>query len=156
MSKIRERAIGAGIAVAVAGGAFWGIAAANASSRAPADEPEAPGYVVVPREEPAPVVVPESARKPDPADAPLDIGSAVDVAYIQAFRRISGGTKLDTIASDNVPAFGRNLCSGIDDGATLAQLTKAADLLEVPRDVFRAVIATSEAYYCREHIGYNI
>lgn len=70
MSKIRERAIGAGIAVAVAGGAFWGIAAANASSRAPADEPEAPGYVVVPREEPAPVVVPESARKPDPADAP--------------------------------------------------------------------------------------
>ena len=41
MSKMRERMIGAGVTVVVAGGAFWGITAANADEAPPAATTEA-------------------------------------------------------------------------------------------------------------------
>lgn len=84
MSKIRERLIGGGIAVAVAGGAFWAITAANATeSPEPDPTPEAtaePGhYSTIESQDPIEYVAPEPAVvEAPPADIPVEAPPVVE------------------------------------------------------------------------------
>lgn len=68
MSKIKERLIGAGVTVAVAGGAFWAIAVANAGE-APVSVPK-PVETVTGEHTARPTITPMPEPTPAPAAEP--------------------------------------------------------------------------------------
>lgn len=69
MSKIRERLIGGGITLAVAGGAFWGITAANADDDVPPATEPSPTVTVAPKPTPTATPAPVITPTPEPPGA---------------------------------------------------------------------------------------
>lgn len=117
--QIRGAVIGAALAVVVAVG-LTGSSAAEASS--------------------------PDAAPPAAVSGGVSSSTSDDARYSAAVKSVAAGTKLADIS--DVPQFGRDLCSGISDGATTADLTKLGDLLGVSRPTFKSVVALSVAYYC--------
>jgi len=80
-------------------------------------------------------------------------GSAVDGSFLISVRAISAGSNMSRIADADVIAMGHTFCSAIDAGITAADFKTSADLMGIPRGTYRAVLATSEAFYCPSHLG---
>jgi len=80
-------------------------------------------------------------------------GSAVDGSFLISVRAISAGSNIARIADADVIAMGHTFCSAIDAGISAADFKTSADLMDIPRGTYRAVLATSEAFYCPSHLG---
>jgi len=80
-------------------------------------------------------------------------GSAVDASYLISVRAISAGSNISRIADADVIAMGKTFCSAIDAWITATDFKTSSDLMGIPRGTYRAVLATSEAFYCPSHLG---
>ena len=80
-------------------------------------------------------------------------GSAVDGSFLISVRAISAGSNIARIADADVIAMGHTFCSASDAGISAADFKTSADLMDIPRGTYRAVLATSEAFYCPSHLG---
>jgi len=85
--------------------------------------------------------------------AAAQTGAAVDASYLISVRAISAGSNVARIGDADVIAMGKTFCSAIDDGITADQFRTSADLMGIPKGTYRAVLATSEAFYCPSRIG---